>query len=85
MPTEMPQVAIDPKEDIFNLLKQNGPLCISQVVVELGLPPKKVYEALHSLKVSGLVELRPDRNQSLNGDDTPWGLSRPSWFRRRKQ
>lgn len=84
MLTEMPVAAIDLKEDVFNLLKQRGPLCISQMVVELGQPPRLVHEALQSLKAAGLVELRPDRNESLNGDDTPWGLSRPSWLRRRK-
>lgn len=84
MSTELPIAAIDAKEEVFNLLKQRGPLCISQMVVELGLPPRLVVSALQSLKDVGLVELRPDRNQSLNGDDTPWGLSRPSWFWQRK-
>ncbi|MFN2455710.1 MAG: winged helix-turn-helix domain-containing protein [Pyrinomonadaceae bacterium] len=65
-------------DEIFELLKRRGPLCISQISVELLLPPRKVQESLKALKETGLIDLRPDRNetQNNNADLTPWGLAR---------
>ena len=68
-------------EEIFDLLKRRGPLCVSQISVELLLPPKKVKDGLNNLKKRGLVALRPDRDAALNNDDDlkPWGLTRKLW------
>jgi len=77
-------IAVDLAEDVFNLLKRRGPLCASQIAVELGQSLRSVGEALHSLKTEQLIEPRPDSNLSFQQEDeTPWGLARPSWFRRR--
>ena len=71
-------------EEIFNLLKRRGPLCASQVAVEVGRSLKNVTLALEELRQEGLVEPRPDRDRSMPYDEseTPWGLSRPSWLRK---
>lgn len=65
-------------DDIFELLKRKGPLCASQISVELLLPLRGVIKGLIELQKEGLVELRPDRDDTKNGDEelTPWGLSR---------
>lgn len=65
-------------DDIFELLKRKGPLCASQISVELLLPLRRVIKGLIELQKEGLVELRPDRDDTKNGDEelTPWGLSR---------
>jgi Mn-dependent DtxR family transcriptional regulator len=71
-------------EEIFNILKRRGPLCASQVAVEVGRSLKNVTTALEELRNEGLVEPRPDRDGSVPYDkyETPWGLSRPAWLRK---
>jgi predicted transcriptional regulator len=65
-------------DGIFDLLKRKGPLCASQISVELFLPVRKVMSGLVELEREGIVELRPDRDETKNIDEelTPWGLSR---------
>ena len=65
-------------DKIFDILKRKGPLCSSQISVELLLPITKVEAGLKKLEEEGIVELRPDRNDSINRNSelTPWGLSR---------
>jgi predicted ArsR family transcriptional regulator len=72
------------QEDIFNLLKRRGPLCASQIAVDLGRSLRKIREFLEEMKAEGVVELRPDRDRSMPYDEneTPWGLKRPSWLRK---
>lgn len=72
-------------EEVFNLLKRRGPLCASQLSVEIGVSLKKlepIFELLHS---EGSIEPRPDHDRSLlyEKSEEPWGLPRPSLFRRK--
>lgn len=78
---ELPEATLD---KIFELLKRKGPLCASQVSIELLLPLRKVMAGLRKLHDEGIVELRPDRDEVNNEDEelTPWGLTR-SFTRRR--
>jgi predicted ArsR family transcriptional regulator len=76
--------AVDTGEEIFNLLKRRGPLCASQIAVEVGVSLRNLEPVLHRLQTDGVIELRPDRDRSLPYDESekPWGLIRPSWLRR---
>ena len=75
--------AVELTEDVFNLLKRRGPLCASQIAVELGQSLRSVAEALHSLKDARIIEPRPDSNILFQQEEeTPWGLARPSWLKR---
>jgi Mn-dependent DtxR family transcriptional regulator len=71
-------ISDDILDGIFDLLKRKGPLCASQISVELFLPVRKVMGGLVELQREGLVELRPDRDETKNRDEElmPWGLSR---------
>jgi hypothetical protein len=60
---------------VFSLLKKVGPLCPSQISVELGLPLKEIETALKILEMRGTVDLRPDRDMTKQGDEAAWGLS----------
>jgi predicted ArsR family transcriptional regulator len=73
------------KEEIFDLLKRRGPLCASQIAVEMGLSLRGVTTAMEEMRAEGFVEPRPDRDRSMPYDqyDTPWGLVRPSWLRKK--
>jgi len=73
-------------EEIFNLLKRRGPLCASQIAVEMGRSLRGVTTALEEMRAEGLVEPRPDRDRTMPYDqyETPWGLVRPSWLRKKK-
>lgn len=74
--------AVDVVEaEIFELLKRRGPMCASQIVVRLSLPPREIDEALKKLETDGIIERRPDRDRSIPYDEseTPWGLVRPRW------
>jgi DNA-binding transcriptional ArsR family regulator len=73
--------AVDVEAEIFELLKRRGPLCASQIVVRLSLPPKEIDKALKKLEADGIIERRPDRDRSIPYDEseTPWGLVRPRW------
>jgi Mn-dependent DtxR family transcriptional regulator len=68
---------------IFDLLKRRGPLCASQMAVELGVSLKHLDPALKNLQAEGSIELRPDRDRALPHDEaeTPWGLPVP-WSRK---
>jgi len=70
-------------EEVFNLLKRRGPLCASQIAVEVGWSLKNVKVALNELRQEGVVEPRPDRDRSVlyGQSEVPWGLAWPSWFR----
>lgn len=63
-------------EEVFNLLKQKGPLCPCQISVELFMPSTTVMDTLRKLRELGLVEVRPDRNEARDyGEfETAWGL-----------
>lgn len=79
--------SVDVGEEIFNLLKRLGPLCASQIAVEIGLSLKKIKPILEQLRAEGVIEPRPDRDRSMPYDESeiPWGLSRPSrpsWLRK---
>ena len=71
-------------EEIFNLLKRRGPLCASQIAVEIGRSLKNVTATLEGLRQEGVVQPRPDRDRSMLADEyeTTWGLAWPSWFRK---
>ncbi len=64
-------------DEIFLLLRDNGPLCASQISVERLIPLRNVMEALILLKERHIVEQRPDRDETLNADESlaPWGLA----------
>jgi predicted ArsR family transcriptional regulator len=85
MPSSSVASAVDISHEIFELLKRTGPLCASQIAVDLRAPLKKIRPVLEQLKQEGVVELRPDRdlNVPYESDETPWGLSRPTWLPRR--
>ncbi len=76
---------IDVRGKVFDLLKRRGPLCASQIAVELGRSLKGVTADLNEMRAEGSVEPRPDRGRSMPQDEfeTPWGLVRPSWLRRK--
>jgi DNA-binding transcriptional ArsR family regulator len=68
---------------IFELLKRKGPLCASQISVELLVPLREVVGGLTALKEDGLVEPRAD--ESCNEADevtSPYGLTRKLVARR---
>ncbi len=71
-------------EEVFNLLKRRGPLCASQIAVEVGRSLRNVTATLDELRQEGVIEPRPDRDRSVpSGEyETPWGLAWPSWFRK---
>jgi Mn-dependent DtxR family transcriptional regulator len=71
-------ISIDDKKKqslIFVLLRSVGPLCPSQISVELGLSLKEVEVALKALQKRGIVDLRPDRDMTKQGDEAAWGLA----------
>jgi hypothetical protein len=76
--------SLDLGDEVFNLLKKLGPLCASQIAVEVGVSLKNLEPVLHRLQTDGVIEPRPDRDRSLPYDESekPWGLTRPSWLRR---
>lgn len=76
--------AIDSGEEVFDLLKRRGPLCASQIAVEVGLSLRHLEPVLQRLQTDGVIEPRPDRDRSLPYDESekPWGLTRPSWLRK---
>jgi len=77
-PRGVAEGSVDSRENsslVFSLLKKVGPLCPSQISVELGLGLKEVNSALKALQERGLVELRPDRDMTKEGDEAAWGLS----------
>jgi transcription initiation factor IIE alpha subunit len=64
-------------DEVFELLKRKGPLCASQISLELLLPLAKVQKVLASLNEDGLVEIRPSRDQNtIDKVKSPWRLSR---------
>lgn len=77
------EVALE--EAVFELLKRRGPLCSSQIAVELGVPLREIDKALKDLQARGVIEPRPDRDKTVHYDKTeiPWGLVRPKLFARR--
>lgn len=84
MPTALADNSVEIRDHVFSLLKSRGPLCASQISVEMGLPLKGVRTALKDLQAEGLVAPRPDRDKSVTYSEIemPWGVSRPSLFRR---
>jgi predicted ArsR family transcriptional regulator len=77
--------SVDLGEEVFNLLKRRGPLCASQIAVEIGISLKNLELVLDQLHAEGAIEPRPDHDRSLLSDksEEPWGLPRPSLFRRK--
>lgn len=71
-----PGIAESAKDEIFELLKRKGPLCASQISVELLVPLREVTTALRLLRDDGVVE--PRRSDALSKDFdeecAPWGL-----------
>jgi hypothetical protein len=76
----MSQTAEAPKtvdtEDVFELLKRRGPLCASQISVELLASVKSIESILSELRDAGVVEQRPDRNESMVQEEVPWAITR---------
>ena len=64
-------------EDVFKLLRRKGPLCVSQISIDLHVSGKTVKAALANLKERGIVEVRPDANKTQDSDEAlePWGLA----------
>jgi hypothetical protein len=62
--------------DIFELLKRKGPLCPSQISVELLVPLREVTAALRLLHERRAIEPRHDNRltQDFDDDCSPWGL-----------
>ena len=70
-------------DSIFELLKRKGPLCASQISVDLVLPLREVVSGLTALIEEGLVERRA--NESANNVDDvtlPYGVTRKLVARR---
>jgi transcription initiation factor IIE alpha subunit len=61
-------------EQVFELLKRRGPLCESQLSTELLIGSREIDGALQRLKEAGVVELRPDRDESFKECEQPWGV-----------
>jgi DNA-binding transcriptional ArsR family regulator len=63
-------------EEVFRLLNRRGPLCESQISVELLLPLRVVQVVLGRLRAMGLVEPHPDRDERLRAvkQEVAWGL-----------
>ena len=77
----MPEVAAqihtqELEDEVYTHLVKKGSLCASQIAVDLDIPAKDVFRALEQLKDEGLVELRPDRDETKGYDklETAWGL-----------
>jgi len=84
MVTSMVVTSAKTEDQIFELLKRTGPLCMSQIAVDLGISLKSVRVALDALNRERLVEPRPDKDRKLAYDEqeVPWGLSRPAFANR---
>jgi predicted ArsR family transcriptional regulator len=65
------------QQDIFQLLKQNGPMCASQLSVELLVPLREVNNSLIELKKNRIVERRSDHDniRKYSSEEQPWGLA----------
>ena len=64
------------KDAVFDLLRSEGPLCVSQIVVELLVDPEEVESALRLLQSEGCVEVRDDHLKGkVHKDCIPWGLA----------
>ena len=64
-------------EEIFELLKRRGPLCASQISVEILISLKRTISALVHLEGQQVVERRPDRDIDRRFSDpalAPWAL-----------
>lgn len=63
------------EKEVVGLLLDQGPLCPSQISVELVISLKMVNQLLGSLESRGIVKRRPDRDKKLSVDPTqiPWG------------
>ncbi|MFN7928932.1 MAG: helix-turn-helix domain-containing protein [Blastocatellia bacterium] len=64
---------------VFQLLRQRGPLCASQLSVELVVPLKEINLSLDELEKKHLVERRSDRDtkRHYTQEEEPWGLATP--------
>lgn len=61
--------------EVFALLRQKGPLCASQISVELLLPIREITEALQILRQRGRVAPRIDRrHKDVDELCAIWGL-----------
>jgi hypothetical protein len=69
---------------VFETLKRQGPLCESQLSVELLEGPGPILLALRELSGTGLVEKRPDENPRYQSAEVPWGLKRPRFLFKKK-
>lgn len=72
-------------DEVFDLLKERGPLSPSQISAVLVIPIREVFRILKILREELIVEQRPDRTEELNADrqHIPWGL--PMLFKIRHQ
>lgn len=70
-------VAEDNTTEVLRLLCAKGPLCPSQIGVELTISLRKVNSALKSLEARGYVARRPDRDRTLEvqAPEVPWGIA----------
>ncbi|GAF74473.1 unnamed protein product [marine sediment metagenome] len=68
------------KVEILHELKL-GPLCLSELAARLNSPAKIILKALEEMKQVGVV----DKRDYFQGDEDfqPWGIKRPSFFRRK--
>ena len=65
------------EEQIYDLLKRKGPLCASQIVVDLNFSLRQVVDGLNSLKDMGLVERRAGHDKDVEDEvQLPWRLTR---------
>ena len=64
------------EKEIFQLLKLKGPLCVSQLSVELLEGPKEITQTLRKMEEKRVVEKRPDRDKGrkYSPPEIPWGL-----------
>lgn len=63
-------------DSIFELLKRQGPLCASQISIDLVIPLREVVGGLIALTEEGLVERRVNEPANKADDVTaPYGVT----------
>ena len=67
---------------VFVLLREKGPLDVTQICIELGfaLQVNEVVSALHHLQTLGAAQKRPDPSREVSDDEllVVWGLPIPT-------
>jgi len=80
MPTQdVVRNSAEVEERIYDLLKRKGPLCASQISVDLLLPLREVNGGLQRLEGLGAVELKLEPDTAVKDRiQAPWRLARKS-------